>query len=257
MPSTERISNLYQEEYYQLKKSKNVLGYRSYEKQKDILLPYFNKRLRQIDKLRDEKKGKLLDIGCAEGFFLEIAKKDGWEVFGIDISEYAIKALKKKGIKGHLGNLKNAKFRNNTFDAVTIFQTIEHDSNPVSLLKEIHRILKPGGMILLTTPGQKGLLINLLGKKWHGWQVEGHLLWFNKKNLELGLKKAGFIEQRVYWGDRPFSSLLDTFEAIYYRYPNFITEYFNKVIKKFPACISEALIVPPIDLWGLSATAIK
>lgn len=258
LPKKAFLKKFYQEEYFQLEKDKKkILGYRDYEQQKRFLISYFEKKLKQIAKLKGEKRGKLLDIGCALGYFLESAKKDGWEVVGLDISPYAVEAVRKGGVKAVEGFLYEAGFERNSFDVITIFQTIEHDPNPVNLLSEIYRILKPGGILLLITPDQKGMLPTLLGKKWHGWQVEAHLFWFDKQSLQFALKKAGFRNIEIKKDILIWGSLMDIFEAIKMRYPNLVTKTAFAIISWLPRSIRQIAIIPQIPLRGLSVVVIK
>lgn len=256
-PKKNAIKKLYQNGYFHLGKRKKILGYRDYEEQKKYLLPYYQKKLEQIDKLREGRKGKLLDIGCAFGYFLGIAKNKGWRVVGLDISELAIKKTKRQRIKAVAVELSKAKFSSNGFDVITIFQTVEHDPDPIGLLAEIYRILKPGGILLLTTPGQRGILVSLLGKKWHGWQVKSHLFWFNQGNLKLALQKAGFAKIEVTNDKRSLNSLINIAKVTCLRYPNKGTKILFEIVNRLPGGIKEIPLVPPVDLWGLLAVAIK
>lgn len=256
-PKKEFVKNLYQKEYYQLASGKKILGYRDYEKQEIVLETYFKKKLEQINKLVGGRRGKLLDIGCALGYFLELANKDGWDVSGLDISDYVVGQVRKKELRVVKGELIQQKFKPNSFDVMTIFQTVEHDLEPSRLLSEIRRVLKPGGVLILTTPGQKGILLTLLGKKWHGWQVEGHVVWFDKRSLKLALKKAGFRKIKVKNDLLVWSSLIDTFEAIKERYPNIVSKTLSGIINLLPRQVRQAVIIPQLDLQRLSAIAIK
>ncbi len=245
------------DEYYKFEKGEDILGYMDYEEQKKYFAPYFGKRLEQIDKLQRGKKGKLLDIGCAFGHFLEIAKNGGWDVVGLDISSYAVKKIAKKGIKAIASELSKAKFSSGYFDVVTIFQTIEHDPDPVSLLGEIYRVLKPGGKLLLTTPDQKGVLPKFLGRKWHGWNVEAHLYWFDKKSLKFVLKKTGFKKIKIEKDIPIWSSLVDISEALKVRYPGAVTKFIFDLVNLLPDWIKQAIIVPQMPLRELLAISEK
>jgi len=257
-PKKSTIQQLYQDEYFQLgKDKKKILGYRDYKKQERFLIPYFRKKLGLIDKLMGGKKGKLLDIGCALGHFLELAKKESWEVTGLDISDYSIREVRKKGIMAVKGPLVQARLKSSSFGVVTLFQTLEHDYDPLGLLDEIKRILKPGGLLVLTVPDQKNILARILGKKWHGWQTEGHLIWFDSQNLEFALKKAGFSKIKVEKDLPIWGSLEDSFEALNMHYTNRVTKGIFVMIDWLPKKIKEAAIVPQTLIRGLSANVIK
>lgn len=117
----------------------------------------FRKGLSLIEKYKTG--GKLLDVGCALGVFLRLAKERGWETCGIDISSYAsMYARQNFGIDVHTGELRDVQFADKTFDVITLWDVFEHFTNPAEQLFEIHRILKDDGIILINTPNEAGLL---------------------------------------------------------------------------------------------------
>jgi SAM-dependent methyltransferase len=254
-PKEKDVVKLYQDEYYALGKKSEIVGYRDYEEQKRYLMPYFRKKLDEINKLRKGKKGKILDIGCAFGFFLEQAKNDGWQTVGLDISSQAVERVRRKSIKGIVGRLKKGNIKTDSFEVVTIFQTIEHDQDPLNLLSEIRRILNKNGLLVLTTPDQKGILPAILGKNWHGWRIKAHLYWFDQKSLRSALEKAGFKKISIGRDIVIWSSLKDVFEALEKRYSNYLIKFVYNLIRLLPKWIKEARIVPQIPLRELSALA--
>lgn len=250
IPDRKDLKQLYGEEYFNLQKEKvEITGYRSYQDIMPLLTPYFRKKLTRAGQLLG-KKGKLLDIGCALGLFLEIAKADGWDVLGLDISSYAVKEVRKRGIKAVNCDLFNAKLKKNSFDLVTIFQTIEHDSNPVRLLREIKRILKPGGVLIITTPNAKGLPSQLLGKRWHGWRRRSHLFWLDKNNLKLALDTVGLKIIEIGKDDHIRGSLFDIFETLNRSYKSPFISFIYVTVNRFPNNIKLKLKMIPQPPFG-------
>lgn len=146
--------------------------------------------LKELKKLK--KCGKLLDIGCAVGFLLDEAKKDGWKIYGVELSRWAASfAIKKFGIEIFEGDLKEANFPDKFFDAVVLKDTIEHIINPQEMLAEIRRILKNDGVLCVNTPDINSLISKLLRAKWWGIK-QAHLYYFTKKTLYRLLDTAGF-----------------------------------------------------------------
>jgi len=97
--------------------------------------------------------GRLLDIGCATGAFLLAAKNRGWNSLGIDISEAAAEVARDvSGVDVQVGTLEACAFPVDMFDAVTAWEVLEHLADPRSFLKDIYRVLKPGGVVALSTP---------------------------------------------------------------------------------------------------------
>jgi 2-polyprenyl-3-methyl-5-hydroxy-6-metoxy-1,4-benzoquinol methylase len=150
------------------------------------------KRLKLMD-LGESPKGYLLDIGCGGGRFLARMKKRNWSVEGLDIDPEVVKKVSKKyGILVHAGDVLNHKFPDNTYDVITMNQTIEHLYNPSLVLKECFRILKPGGHIVMTTPNVDCVAARLLGEYWRGWEPPRHLFLFNPKSISKVVSSAGF-----------------------------------------------------------------
>ena len=98
------------------------------------------------------KNKKMLDIGCANGEFLDYAKKYGWETYGIEISSEGYEICLNKGINISNYELKENKYGDNMFGCITMWDVIEHLINPLDELKEIHRILDKDGRLYISTP---------------------------------------------------------------------------------------------------------
>lgn len=177
--SDEEITLLYSEEYY---KSWGISGTSENEVSKQMKIDTFLLRLKEIQKY--VKKGKVLDVGCATGFFLEAAKKLGYEPFGIELSEYSSSLAKNKfgaSVIFH-GKLEDCDFSPETFDVITMFDLIEHVRVPAETLALATRLLKPGGIIMITTPDNKSLSKKVMGKKWTHYKKE-HFYYFNLHSL--------------------------------------------------------------------------
>jgi len=172
-------------------------GYDDYFSDKDNIQLNFSGRLKQIEKLHP--KGKLLDIGCAAGFFIDLARNQGWDVKGIDLSKEAIEFGKKKlklDVKETI--LRKAGFKDGSFDVVTQFDVIEHLPDPKSEIKEMGRVLKKGGLLVLTTPNIGSLAAKILGKNWLELKrVREHIYFFSNKTLSKMLSDCGFNVVRI------------------------------------------------------------
>lgn len=180
-------------------------GYDGYIEEKGEIQATFNRRLKIINKLC--RKGRLLDIGCAFGFFLELARNDGWNVQGIEISEHACKYAKNV-LKLPVLNktLEKADFKQNSFDAVTIFDVIEHLPDPKSMLKGIRKILKPNGLLAITTPNIGSITAKLLGKNWEEVKrVREHIYFFSEGTLKKMLEALNFDVLKTESAGRFFS----------------------------------------------------
>ena len=186
----DNLSAQYEENYFSNENPKG--GYANYFEGMAINKKTFFDRLKKIEK-KLGRKGKLLDVGCALGDCLDIARQLKWkDAEGVELSEYAYKFAKRKGLKVKNGTLQDVKYPDNYFDAVTMQDVIEHVPDPVSDLKRIHKILKPGGKVYLVTPDIDGLWSRLLGKYWYHYKPGEHIMYFGQKSITTALKEAGF-----------------------------------------------------------------
>ncbi|NNM79291.1 MAG: class I SAM-dependent methyltransferase [Gallionella sp.] len=151
--------------------------------------------------LNSEPAGKLLDVGCGGGRLLKRMKKCGWQVEGTDFDAQATQRVTARyGIRTHVGDLPQCQLPANSFDAITMSQTIEHLYDPAATLHECLRILKPGGLLVMTTPNVDSLGANEFGAFWRGWEAPRHLHLFSVESLRRLTQQAGFevIEARTY-----------------------------------------------------------
>ncbi len=152
-----------------------------------------------------KKRGRLLDVGCGPGFFLDEAKRQGWEVAGVDLSLWAKKYAKEKfGIVVSQGTLAQCAFPERSFDVVVMNDVIEHVEDPQEMLREARRILKNDGVLYLSTPDIDSILSRLLRAKWWGIN-KYHLFYFSKKSLERMFARVGFKAARYSSYPRVFS----------------------------------------------------
>lgn len=114
--------------------------------------------LRRLERLRPGR-GRLLDVGCGIGAFVGLARARGWDARGVDISPFAVRwARDRLGDVVDEGTLESVGYPAESFDVVTLWDSIEHVADPLALLREVQRILAPGGSLLLNTPNEAGLL---------------------------------------------------------------------------------------------------
>lgn len=137
--------------------------------------------------------GTLLDVGCGGGRFLRRMKKRGWQVEGVDFDTQATqKVTARYGIKTHVGDVEQCALPANHFDVITMSQSIEHLYHPVVTLIECLRILKPGGLLVMTTPNVNSLGAGEFGEFWRGWEAPRHLHLFSVESLQRLTQHSGF-----------------------------------------------------------------
>lgn len=146
---------------------------------------------------------RLLDCGAATGFLLEVAQKHGFDVYGLELSDFGAKEIARKFGQDHVfcGELENLAFANvpsgAAFDAVTMCDYIEHVRDPRKILSLAHDLLAPGGQLAITTPDAGSPSHTVLRNGWTHYKVE-HLFYFNRNNLETLLKDLGFTSVKFY-----------------------------------------------------------
>lgn len=141
---------------------------------------------------RPGKGGKrVLDVGCGSGVFLELAREYGWIVKGAEPDPVAREVAAERGFEVR-SSLAEWSGEAGQFDAVTLGHVIEHVHDPLSLLREIHALLRPGGMIFVETPNVDAIGHRLYGANWRGLEPPRHLVMFSSRSLRQVLRSAGF-----------------------------------------------------------------
>lgn len=162
----------------------------SYISQREGRIETFKRGIELVEK--HSLKGKILDVGCAAGFFLTAAKERGWEVYGVEPNTFLCEyGLKEFGLNVFNGTLKDAGFSDNYFDVITMWDVLEHTTNPLSELYEANRILKKGGLLVINFPNFSSIWAKIFRRKWWFF-LSHHLYYFTPKTLKLMLEKAGF-----------------------------------------------------------------
>ncbi|MCB9194905.1 MAG: class I SAM-dependent methyltransferase [Flavobacteriales bacterium] len=154
-----------------------------------LTIESYSKLLDEFEKFR--QTGRILDVGCGRGWFLEEARKRGWEVYGTEYSDKAIEICSAKGIKMLQGEIDSSKFEVKDFDVITSFEVIEHINNPNDDLKEIATLLRTGGLFYCTTPNFNSIMRYYLGTKYNVIDYPEHLSYYSKSTLNYVLKKNG------------------------------------------------------------------
>ena len=136
--------------------------------------------------------GHLLDVGCGSGQALQFMAEFGWQGQGVDFDPEAVQIAEKKGLEVHLGSLEDQAYPSDSFDAITMSHLIEHVHDPLSLLGECRRILKPRGQLVIVTPNSGSWGHQRFGSSWMHLDPPRHLHIFNGHSLRTLLEMAGF-----------------------------------------------------------------
>jgi len=172
-------------------------GYRSYLEMEKALQPHFLRRLRYLEE-RLGRTGRLLDFGCASGYFLELAQQAGWQVTGVELSaEMAQVAANRIAAGGGQVFTTPDGLGDQVFDVVTLWEVIEHLPRPVATLRTLAARLRPGGLLMLSTPNTAHWQAQRAPAAWVGYRPPSHLLFFTPATLTQTLTAAALAQVRM------------------------------------------------------------
>lgn len=236
--SFSKVANLVNKEWY----SKGYIS--SYLERAHDLKKRFSKKIIQIESII--RGGNLLDLGCGVGLFLESMTETArfsWKLYGVDVNERLIKEAKtrlgQKVSNLYTGRLTSLRIKEHFFDCITCFDVLEHDDQLESTLKDIKRILKPSGLLIIQSPNQSSVMAHLCGSLWDWWAVPDHIFHFNPQSLPSVLKNEGFHIRNLYTWDPRNEFILN------------IQGVINKRLGTIGKILSRCLYIPLLALWGL------
>ncbi len=127
--------------------------------------------------------GRLLDVGCGDGSYLDYMRSLGWEVEGVEVDPRAVEQAGKRNLRVHSGTLEQQGFEDCRFDTIVLSHVLEHVHDPAALLRECHRILKPGGIIKVFVPNLESVGHRRFKASWLGLDPPRHLHLFTIRAL--------------------------------------------------------------------------
>ncbi len=143
----------------------------------------FRGQLQALTAHIDPAGKRLLDVGTGRGYLLEVARDMGFDCQGLDISAYAA-GKAEANFPGRIfcGRLEEARYPSESFDVITMTDLLELIGDPLALLAEVKRLLKPGGLLFIITPNTDSLTRKLLGRNWFQFKYE-HVIYWNRRSL--------------------------------------------------------------------------
>jgi 2-polyprenyl-3-methyl-5-hydroxy-6-metoxy-1,4-benzoquinol methylase len=167
----------------------------------ELLLPFgesmqrqeYRQRAARLKRLAKQSNPRLLDIGCAAGNFLQVAAEQGFEGEGLELNSHYVDYIKQhRSLRVFDKRLDEMAYAPATFDVVTLWDVLEHIPYPFDTLKQIARILRPGGILALTTINHQCINEKILGARWRYYQPPDHVCSFSPALLTSMLHDAQF-----------------------------------------------------------------
>ncbi len=235
IPTHEQLVKLYAQGYYSSDDS-NQLGYSNYKEDVDLILLTAIQRYRLItSRIKTHPGLKLLDIGCAFGYYLDLARLYGWDATGVEFNPQAVQEGRdtfKLDIRQ--GRVQDQGFKDESFDVITCWDLIEHLQDPKAFLQENNRILKTGGSLVLSTPDISSLPSKIMGKRWMGYKTIEHIHFFSKEILVKYFEKTGFELKECHYIGKHISVdlFVDRFKY-YFGSIGFVADALKKVLPSY------------------------
>lgn len=186
------IDSVYDEGYWSSSAAK-VRGYTDYRSDEPLYLKTYRRRL-SVVRRHFPRPGRVLDVGCAAGYFLRVMQEEGWDVTGLEPSD-AIRSHAERLIgpaNVRAGVLGEVDLAPGSFDLVTMWDVIEHVPDVVDAVKRVRELLAPGGKLLIETQNVDSRAARVLGKRWQHYKHAEHIYHFNPKTLGEALRQGGF-----------------------------------------------------------------
>jgi 2-polyprenyl-3-methyl-5-hydroxy-6-metoxy-1,4-benzoquinol methylase len=189
-PAPDQLAALYREGYF----TPQAAG-RQHLRHDDMKLATARLRLRFLQEFR--AKGRLLDVGCGGGVFVRAAREAGWSAVGLEPSVEAAAHAGTHHLPIVAGHLEQRPLAGGRFDAITMFDVLEHVFSPGAFLAEARTLLAPRGVLLIETPNMAGWMPRLMGSR-HPWiRPPEHLTYFTPGSLRVLLERTGFRVLRL------------------------------------------------------------
>jgi 2-polyprenyl-3-methyl-5-hydroxy-6-metoxy-1,4-benzoquinol methylase len=187
------LEKMYTREYFQIDGDDYGVDYKAYADyigDEVVIVRSMLRRMRKVEKYA-ASKGTVLDVGCATGFSLIAAQKLGWEAHGIEYSDFCVNFARSRGLNVHQGSLDTYESSDESFDAITMWDYLEHSSDPRRELTRCREMLKGNGVIVLSIPNVDSWSFPVFKKKWIGFKNIEHFYYYSRDTISKLATLAG------------------------------------------------------------------
>ncbi len=197
------LAQIYSKDYFVSDADDPGVDYKAYADyigEEQVILRSMNRRMQKVEKYAP-RKGRVLDVGCAAAFSLLAAQQRGWEAEGVEYSDFCVNYARSRGLSVHNGGLDTFQALPESFEAITMWDYLEHSCHPVEELKLCNRLLKKEGVVVLSIPNVDSWSYALLKEKWIGFKNIEHFYFYSRKTLARIAEMAGLkLEHSFYQG---------------------------------------------------------
>ena len=187
LPRREEVGSLYSAEYFRDHEGATG-GYADYVGDEQLHRSLALRRLASLERWTSGRR--LLDVGAAAGFFVSEAIERGWDAGGVDVSPPMVEFAARRGVPVVLGDL--AAVEDAPFDVVTMWDYIEHSVDPSDDVRRAAGLLRPGGVIALSTGDVESVVARMSGRHWHLLTPRHHNFFFGTSTIRRLLEAHGF-----------------------------------------------------------------
>lgn len=170
---------------------------RWYRSVKPLLIERYRNDLTEIER-RLPGTGRILDVGCAYGWFLEVARERGWATAGVEVEAATAGEARAAGLDVRLGTLADAAYPAASFDVVGLWDVLEHVPDVDAFLAECRRVLRPGGVLAVQSPNVRSVMARMMGAEWSWLILPHHVYHFTPRTMRMTLERRGFSVERAY-----------------------------------------------------------
>jgi 2-polyprenyl-3-methyl-5-hydroxy-6-metoxy-1,4-benzoquinol methylase len=149
--------------------------------------------------IRHVPGGRVLDVGCGNGWCLDTYKRLGWQTYGTEMGPDSAKLAQEAGHNVFLGELKDARYPDNSFDVLTLWDALEHIHNPAETIAELNRVCRPGGWIYIYVPNYGSGYARRFRDRWFMFTAPLHYYHYTAESLTLLLNKEGFNQVEMHF----------------------------------------------------------